>query len=182
MVPSDNRGGGLVLFWKNTVNLTVEDSSKYFIDAWIDKNLDQRWRFTGFYGEPETARRHEAWSKLRHLNHHPNVPWVCVGDFNEIVSQEEKVEGAQRPHNPMQLFRDVINECGFMDLGFSGLRFTWSKHFRDDHSIWEKLNRGLANNSFFFLLFPSLRINHLRCDTSYHVLILLYPSGIDPPP
>jgi len=41
VVPSDNRGGGLVLFWKDTINLIVEDSKRYFIDAWIDKNSDQ---------------------------------------------------------------------------------------------------------------------------------------------
>lgn len=48
MVPSDNIGGGLVLFWKDNINLIVEDSTKYFIDAWIDKNSDQQWRFTSF--------------------------------------------------------------------------------------------------------------------------------------
>lgn len=77
----------------------------------------------------------------------------------------------------MQLFRDVIDECGFMDLGFSSQRFTWSKHFRDGHSIWERLDRGLANNSFFFFL-----INHLWCDTSNHIPILLNLSGLDLPP
>ena len=84
----------------------------------------------------------------------------------------------------MQLFRDVIDECGFIDLGFSGQWFTWSKHFRDGHSIWERLDRGLANNSFFFffLLFLGLRINHLWCDTSDHVPILLNLSSLDPPP
>ena len=37
----------------------------------------------------------------------------------------------------MQLFRDVLDECSFMDLGFIGPCFTWSKHFLDGHSIWE---------------------------------------------
>lgn len=41
-----------------------EDSHKYFIDTTIDKGMDSKWRFTGFYGEPETAKRHKAWSKL----------------------------------------------------------------------------------------------------------------------
>ncbi|XP_065624064.1 uncharacterized protein LOC136065183 [Quercus suber] len=137
----------------------MEDSKKYFIDAWIDKNSDHQWRFTGFYGEPDTARRHEAWSELRHLNHHPTAPWICIGDFNELVSQEEKLGGAQHPNYQMQLFQDVIDECGFMDLGFSGQRFTWNRHFRD-----------------------GLRIHHFRCDSSDHVPILLTLSGLDPPP
>ena len=81
----------------------------------------------------------------------------------------------------MQLFQDVIDECGFMNLGFSGQRFTLSRHFRDGHSTWERLDLGLANNGFF-LLFPGLQINHLQCDSSNHVPILLTLSSLDPPP
>ena len=46
----------------------------------------------------------------------------------------------------MQQFRDVVDECGIVDLGFVGICFTWSKHFTDGHLIWERLDRGLANN------------------------------------
>lgn len=44
--------------------------------------------------------------------------------------------GAIRPHSQMQLFRDVIDECGFMDLGFVGQRFTWSRHYENGSLIW----------------------------------------------
>ena len=59
-VPSGRRGGRLVLFWKRDVNVTIEDSHRYFIDLTFDKNMEGEWRFTGFYGEPETHRRIEA--------------------------------------------------------------------------------------------------------------------------
>ena len=52
-------------------------------------------------------------------------------DFNEITKQEEKVGGAIRLHSQMQLFCDVIDECSFMDLGFVGPKFTWSRHFEN---------------------------------------------------
>ena len=60
---------------------------------------------------------------------------MCAGDFNEIIRQGEKLGGAIRNRRQMQLFRDVLDECGFLDLGFLGSRFTWSKHFADGHSI-----------------------------------------------
>ena len=49
---------GLVLLLKFTVNLLVVDSSKYYIDALINKDTKEEWQFIGFYGEPETCRRH----------------------------------------------------------------------------------------------------------------------------
>ena len=111
----------LLFFWKSSINLTIEDLSNYYIDVCIDKNTMQEWRFTGFYGEPKTTRRSEAWDSLRSLNHHPNTPRLCAGDFNELVRQDEKLGRAIRSNNQIQLFRDVIDECGFMDLGCDSL-------------------------------------------------------------
>ena len=35
---SGNRGGGLVLLWKEEIRITVEDSSKYCIDVLVENN------------------------------------------------------------------------------------------------------------------------------------------------
>lgn len=80
----------------------------------------------------------------------------------------------------MQLFRDIISEVGFMDLGFIGQKFTWSKHFEDDHSIWERLDRGMATNSQFEQ-FPGSRIAHLPSNSSYHLALLINLSGLELP-
>ena len=53
-VPKVNRGGGLALFWKYSINLSVESFSKNHIDSIINKGLSEAWRFIGFYGEPNT--------------------------------------------------------------------------------------------------------------------------------
>ena len=46
--------------WKASTNLKVEDSDRYCIDAVIDKNIENKWRLMGFYGDLDTARPHEA--------------------------------------------------------------------------------------------------------------------------
>ena len=93
-----------MLFWKNDVHVTIEDSHRYFIDVTLDKNKDAEWRFTGFYGEPKTHRRMEAFNKLTGLNNILGIPWLCAGDFNEISRQDEKLGGAMRSHSQMQQF------------------------------------------------------------------------------
>ncbi|KAL4626209.1 hypothetical protein ACB092_05G079100, partial [Castanea dentata] len=45
-----NRAGGLALFWKDTVDLHVETSSKNHIDAIVNKGKEGAWRIIGFYG------------------------------------------------------------------------------------------------------------------------------------
>ena len=38
VVPMVGKSGGLVLFWKSSINLKIEGSSKNYINAIIDKN------------------------------------------------------------------------------------------------------------------------------------------------
>lgn len=119
-VERNNKGGGLALYWSNSINLNVESYSKNHIDAIINKGAGDAWRFIGFYGEPVTHKRHKSWDMLRQLNNRFKLPWLCSGNFNEIVKSSEKLGGSCRSHAQMQLFRDVIDECGFIDLGFIG--------------------------------------------------------------
>ena len=68
-----------------------------------------------------------------------------------------------------------------MDLGFVGSKFTWSKHFANGYSIWERLDRDLANNEWL-LKFPGSRVTHLRCDSSNHVPTFNNLFGLEAPP
>lgn len=101
VVPREGRERGLVLFWKSIINLKIDGSHRSYIDAFIDKDTENECHFTSFYGEPRTNGRLEAWKKLKHLNSHPGVPWLCIGDFNEITKHDEKLGGAIRSHNHM---------------------------------------------------------------------------------
>lgn len=85
-----------------------------------------QWRFTGFYGHPTTAERHRTWTLLRSLGDESSLPWVVVGDFNELLHASEKVGGNPRREGQMQLFRDALSYCDLFDLGFVGSPFTWS--------------------------------------------------------
>ncbi|KAK9997381.1 hypothetical protein SO802_022067 [Lithocarpus litseifolius] len=59
--PRPNRGGGLVMFWRSSIDVSVVGSSMNYIDAIINRNKEGEWRFTGFYGEPKTHKRSESW-------------------------------------------------------------------------------------------------------------------------
>ena len=60
VVPRVGKSGGLVFYWRSSINLSIDGSDKYYIDAIIVKDQESEWCLTGFYGEPEIARRSEA--------------------------------------------------------------------------------------------------------------------------
>ncbi|KAK9989615.1 hypothetical protein SO802_029854 [Lithocarpus litseifolius] len=179
--PRLNRGGGLVMFWRSSIDVSVVGSSTNYIDAIINRNKEGEWRFTGFYGEPETHKRIESWEQLRRLERKFQLPWICAGDFNELTRADEKLGGNRRSHAQMQLFRDAIDECGFIDLGYSGSKFTWRKHFANGQSLWERLDRALCTNDWL-QQFGATKVFHLKSSTSDHVPIWIVPNGLDPPP
>ena len=102
----------------------MDSFSRFHIDAVVGGGTQEAWRFTSFYGESHTNDIMEAWNMLCMLHSKPHLLWLCMGDFSEILFFEEKRGGRVRPHCQMQAFRDVLDTCGFMDLGFTGPEFT----------------------------------------------------------
>jgi hypothetical protein len=75
--------------------------------------------------EPRWQDKYKTFNKLRELNGQHNLPWVAIGDFNEIALSHEKEDGNARPPAYMQAFREALDDCNLKDLGFSGDPFTW---------------------------------------------------------
>lgn len=42
-----------------------------------------------------------------------DLPWLCVGDFNEIMLMAEKMDGNHKAEWQMNNFRIVVDVCGF---------------------------------------------------------------------
>lgn len=122
-------GGGLATFWKNGFNLEVESSSQNHIDVVINKGKDNTWHFTGIYGAPKTHSHSETCELIRGLRRQGSLPWLCDGDFNKILKSHEKSGGRLRPYGQIEQFREVLDKCNLLDLGFSRNKFTWSRSY-----------------------------------------------------
>lgn len=53
-VTQRNKARGLVIFWKEDFDMSIEAFSPNHIDSMINKNKEDEWRFTAFYGKPDT--------------------------------------------------------------------------------------------------------------------------------
>ena len=153
----------------------MDSFSKYHIDAIVNSGLESAWSLKGFYGEPDNSHRSEGWDMLRMLSSKPKLPWCCFGAFNELLEVSDKRGGIPWSHSQMQMFREVLDHCGFVDLGYSGPDFTWHG-WRRGELIWERLDRGVANYDWVSS-FPTARIQHLHYYTSDHRPILLSLNG-----
>jgi hypothetical protein len=120
--------------------------SQLYIDADVTEELGFVWRLTGFYGEPSTDKKVLSWKALQVLNAARRRPWLCLGDFNEILLRCEEEEGLLRSQACMVRFKEALEECELADLGFTGDPFTWRNNRHTSSSyIWERLDRAVAS-------------------------------------
>ncbi|XP_075663243.1 uncharacterized protein LOC142632789 [Castanea sativa] len=101
-----------------------------------------------------------------------SLPWIIAGDFNEVLTREDKYGG--RPINISRAikFQDCLNNCRMFDMGFSGPRFTWSNRQPLTHLIQERIDRVFANTDWN-VLYPEASVRHLERSHSDHCPIVL---------
>lgn len=143
-----NTGGGLALWWKGNIGIQVIIKERHFFHVRVDSGMDPVAGFvTMVYGPQIERDRTDWWPRLKRLDPGEDVPWLCFGDFNELLSNSEKAGGRIRSEATFWDFQDFIEECNLWDMGAKGLHFTWSNHKENEAHIMERLDRALCSGA-----------------------------------
>ena len=118
--------GGLWVLWnKDDGDISLLASMEQEIHATVKvcaSNLS--WLFTAIYVSPRIAKRRILWSNIEEVGHLHTLPWLMIGDFNEVLCGENKFGGNQININRALEFKSVLDSCNFVDLGFAGPKYT----------------------------------------------------------
>ena len=82
--------GGLVLYWKEDKEVQIRSFSRFHIEARCMETNGKGWRFMGIYENSNPSQRRFTWELLRKVHGLAQGPWLCGGDFNEIIYNFEK--------------------------------------------------------------------------------------------
>ncbi|KAL9431945.1 hypothetical protein AB3S75_027034 [Citrus x aurantiifolia] len=165
-------GDGLALLWNDEIDVNMVSYSNHQIDAVIYGVKGNTWRCTGIYDHLESRQKWHTWMLLRRLASLFNYPWLCFGDFNEILNLNEKVGGNDQNLNMMADFREVVNDYNLVDLGCKGYPFTWSNKRYRPYLIEESLDRFLGSKDWEQSSYK-LTVTNLNSWCSDHNLIML---------
>ncbi|CAL2238143.1 unnamed protein product [Prunus armeniaca] len=162
--------GGVWLLWNdNSISLHVVAHSSQTITALVTMDA-KRWLLIVVYASPCSNVRTSLWKYFDGLTTVCNLPWLLLGDFNDIVCGDEKLGGNLDVGG--QHFIEWLDRNHLIDLGFSGANFTWCNKRGEEDIIWKRLDRGLCNIDWRFL-FSEAHLSHLPRVNSDHCPIMV---------
>ncbi|KAK2653203.1 hypothetical protein Ddye_013059 [Dipteronia dyeriana] len=90
-----------------------------------------------------------------------SYPSLVGGDFNEILYMSEKTGGAPKQELLIENVRNVLEDYGLRDLGYSSPRFTWSNRRDVDLLVQERLDKCVSFADWQ-QLFPVFSVEHME--------------------
>lgn len=80
----------------------------HHIDVLVDDVGKGKWRDTSFYGYSERTRRRKSWALLRRLAGASPLPSCVIGDFNDLLSPDDKRGWVDHSNNLFNGFKEVV--------------------------------------------------------------------------
>ena len=170
--------GGIWVLW-NDEELGIETITMHeqYVTMEIHYQQLRSWLLTIVYANPHTPRRETLWNELETFASNCNKQWLLAGDFNETINLDERNHGGNEMLRRCTRFRHWIENCGLIDLGFSGLKFTWARGLHPENRKEARLDRALCNAEWR-LRFPEATVQHLLRVGSNHSPLLVSTGPI----
>ncbi|RYR73041.1 hypothetical protein Ahy_A02g007312 [Arachis hypogaea] len=97
-------------------------------------------------------------------------PQAFFGDFNDVLSQDEKVGIHPQPRIYLETFRRIDN--GLIDVDLKGSKFTWFSNLRNNIITREKLDRVMVNWKWMQIYHNAILKATLTVSSNHCTLIL----------
>ncbi|KAF5204974.1 Dnase i-like superfamily protein, partial [Thalictrum thalictroides] len=122
---------------------------------------------TFIYAKNDKNRRRLLWLDLINLGNSMRDPWCVAGDFNNVLSANEKVGGDVVHPRDTMYFEDCVIKCGITDINASGFFYTWSNKSPGTARIMTRIDRVMVNQAWTSM-FPNCGAEFLPSGVSDH--------------
>ncbi|KAI0502710.1 hypothetical protein KFK09_017667 [Dendrobium nobile] len=172
MVPASGLSEGLLMLWrKDLAFFSVLEASSQLVVGKFEVIGNGSWIVASVYGSTDSLERKLLWESLEKYCS-VDLPMVVGGDFNCILSQDEKRGGRKFSMSQgSKDFQQFLINSDLHEVKASGPRFTWCNNKSGSARILEKLDRCLINSLALNTLQIAL-VKHLSRIASDHCLIL----------
>ena len=179
-IHSDTIGfsSGIWLLWNSDkvqiTHLAMSEQEVHVLVKVISTSLE--FIFSAIYASPRFHERCILWNNLKNVADLHEKPWIIAGDFNEILAVGDKFGVRAVNSNRSLFFKDCLDYCNMIDMGFTGPQFTWTNRRNINTLVQERIDRFFANPSWC-AAHPDAKVTHLTRCVSDHCPVLLEPNS-----
>lgn len=139
--------GGLITAWNPSLFDCIDEWSGLFsLNILLKRKVDNATvLISNIYGPNCNTLKAAFFDELRSINTSACDVWAAVGDFNVLLSVNDKNKATANLSEILQ-FREVINDLRMRDVPLLNRSYTWSNG-RDNPTL-ERLDRALISNSW----------------------------------
>lgn len=163
--------------WKKDTKVDVLAVSLYYCHLKVNESVStSSYYITFVYGPPTQSNRHLLWSWIRDTAPTINLPWALVGDFNQIISVDDKLSSTGS-NSGMIIFKEIMEHAGLDILNHQGPHFTCTNNRKGDHVCFERIDLAFCN-SHWSSQYPCSYIQHMGIAASDHSPIVLHSKPL----
>ncbi|XP_050220125.1 uncharacterized protein LOC126670437 [Mercurialis annua] len=155
-----------IMFDSLKVDVQKVDSNDQMIHCKVDmEGFSFYW--TVIYGSNHLVDRKCLWHKLIDLSRKTTGAWYVQGDFNAVLTNEDRCGGCPLDEDHSYELSNCIFTAGISELKSIGCHFTWNNNQLGENIIWRRLDRVFGNGDAC-AAFQRVYFEALACGVSDH--------------
>ncbi|XP_022876816.1 uncharacterized protein LOC111395022 [Olea europaea var. sylvestris] len=168
-----HRAGQIFILWNpSKVKLEVLETNPQVIHCIATCKVTFYTFLVSFvYAFHTIVNRRPLWNNIMDFNANVSLPWMILGDFNNVLKFDEKSNGAEVTPYEIKDFANCCLHVDLTDVRSIGCFYTWT-----NNSIWSKIDRAMMNDiwvqngAYGLADFSPLRClsDHSSCIVSIH--------------
>ncbi|XP_019254970.1 PREDICTED: uncharacterized protein LOC109233537 [Nicotiana attenuata] len=113
----------------------------------------------------------------RSLNMQTNGPWLIIGDFNSVLTVDDRVNGIQVHQTEMIEFQNCDDDIGVGQITKRGSRFSWSSKRDSEVRIYSHIDWAFGNVDWFNA-YNGVEAIYMLPGSSDHTLIMINTEAV----
>ncbi|XP_033513491.1 uncharacterized protein [Nicotiana tomentosiformis] len=135
---------------QSCVALTILESTPQVVHCHVENKSSQfQCKISFVYGYNIAGGGRGLWETLRHISTYTIEPWIILGDFNAILSTEDKVNGLPVHVNETIDFQTCVTDIVLGQVNRKGWQYSWCNKRDGDDWIYSHIDWVFGNDKWF---------------------------------
>ena len=147
---NDAANGRIWIIWDDSwYDVQLINSSAQLIHCQVkERSKGFQFNLSVIYGFNTIEQRKSLWTDLNKMAQNVISPWLIIGDFNAVLSPQDRQAGAPVNESEIRDFADCVKTMGIHELQWKGSYYTWRNKQIGNTRVLSRIDRAFGNDEW----------------------------------